>query len=190
MAKNNLIISFNGDEGSGKSTIAKMLAEQLHIPHFYMGQIFRDTAKAKDITLAEFVKAVETTPEWEKEIDDYVSTLPRTEKTFVIESRTAWHFIPQSLKIYLKVSEQEGARRIFKHLQVDQNRNEGTDLDSVEKIMLSTSKRRAEDDRRYRNLYDINVREEENFDLIVDTTHLTIDEAYKKVFDFINEKIN
>jgi cytidylate kinase len=48
-----MIISIGGTHGSGKSTIAKMLAKKLNWPHYYMGGLRRETAKKKGLTLAE-----------------------------------------------------------------------------------------------------------------------------------------
>ncbi len=188
MAKRKIIISFNGDEGAGKSTVAKMVAEKMSIPRFYMGQIFRDAAKKKGLPLVVFLEGLEKNPEWEKEIDDHVINLPEKEDSFVIESRTAWHFIPQSIKIYLEVDAREGARRIFEHLKSKNQRNEGADLDSIEKTMASLERRRKDDDKRYMSLYGIDIRNKDNYDLIINTTGIGIEKVYDEIIRFIDEK--
>ena len=40
-----MIISISGFPGSGKSTIAKLLAEKLKWPRYYMGGLRREAAK-------------------------------------------------------------------------------------------------------------------------------------------------
>ncbi|MFH0969788.1 MAG: cytidylate kinase family protein [Patescibacteria group bacterium] len=185
-----MIITFNGDHGSGKSTIAKMIAKELGYPRFYMGQIFRDIAKEKRITLEEFHKLCDESPETDKQVDSYAIELTKKHKDIVIETRTLWHFIPESLKIYLKVSDEEGAKRIFKELEKENKRNEGNSLDSEEKVLKSIVERRIRDDRRYLNYYGINIRNEKNYDFVLDTTNLSIQEVFKKVMDFIKSKLN
>ena len=69
-----------------------------------MGQIMRDMALEKGMTLPEFRKLCDIDPSFDNKVDDYVIKLSQEEKTFVIESRTAWHFIPQSIKVFLKKS--------------------------------------------------------------------------------------
>lgn len=183
-----MIISFNGDEGSGKSTIAKKVAQALNYPRYYMGQIFRDMAKKRGLTVGEYSKLGETDPTVDKEIDDHVLHLAKNEKDFVIESRTAWHFIPQSLKIYLKVSEEEGARRIFNELQSEQaqkTRNEVKNVETIADIKSKVRVRRETDDARYKKYYGIEIHKDDNYDFVLDTTGIGIEEVFQKVMEFV-----
>lgn len=192
MAKSKkLIISLNGQEGSGKSTIAKMIAEKLGIPRYYMGQMFRDMALERGMDLVEFRKICDADPSFDKKVDDYIVKLSEEQNRFVIESRTAWHFIPQSLKIYLQVNPLAAAERILKALSAKHNRNnEDTNLDTVENIRQSILRRRKEDSERYFALYGIRQDDERNYDFILDTTNLSINEVFGKVMEFIENKIN
>lgn len=185
-----MIISFNGDEGSGKSTIAKLVAVELDYPRYYMGQIFRNMAAKRNLTLVEYVKLGETDPSIDKEVDDYLIDLSKKESDFIIESRTAWHFIPTSLKIYLRVNEKEGAIRVFSELQKENERNEVSGDFSLEDILKKIQERRITDDARYMKYYGINIRDEKNYDLVLDTTNLSKEEAFGKVMEFINLKNN
>ena len=108
-----MIISLSGAEGAGKSTIAKMLAAKLGWPRYYMGRIWREKAQEKGLTLVEYQKMGETDPSIDREIDEYQKKLGETLDNFVIEGRTSWYFIPHSFKIFLDVSPEEGAKRIF-----------------------------------------------------------------------------
>lgn len=189
MQNKNLIISFNGQEGSGKSTIAAKIAEHLEIPRYYMGQLFRDMAAEKNMTLPEFRKICDADPSFDKKVDDYVASLPNNHASFVIESRTAWHFIPQSIKIYLRVESKVAAQRIFRAMREKNNRgNEDTDLDTLENIEKSILQRRIEDSDRYFSIYGIHQDDEKNYDLIINTTNLNITEVFEKVLEYINEK--
>ena len=187
-----MIISFNGDEGSGKSTIAKRVAETLTYPRYYMGQIFRDMAKKRGMTVVDYGKWAETDPSADKEVDDYLVKLSKEQKDFVLESRTAWHLIPDSLKIYLKVDEEEGARRIFKQLREEGNesRNEMKGAESPKDVFENIQRRRKTDDLRYKKYYGINIRDPKNYDLFLDTTALTRDEVFEKVMSFIKKELN
>lgn len=188
---NNLIISFNGQEGSGKSTIAKMVAEKLGWPRYYMGQMFRDMAEEKGMTLPEFRIVCDNDPDFDKKVDDRVVKLSQEHEKFVIESRTAWHFIPNSVKIYLRIDPNVAAERIFKAMSDNNNRgNEDKNLDTIENIRESIIKRRCEDSERYLSLYGIRQDEEKNYDFIIDTTNLTIKEVFLRVMNFIESRIN
>jgi len=186
-----MIISFSGDEGSGKSTIAQRVAEELGYPRYYMGQIFRDMARKRGMAVAEYAKSVEKDPSADKKVDDYILKLAKDKKDFVIESRTAWHFVPQSLKIYLKVDPKEGAKRIFKQLQEEVgSRNEDRKINSADDVLKSTQRRRKADDLRYKKYYGINIRDPKNYDFALDTTNLTREEVFKRVIDFVKGKVN
>lgn len=51
---------FLGGQGSGKSTQAKMLAQNLGLPYIEMGQLFRDKAGENDTEAGEIRSALET----------------------------------------------------------------------------------------------------------------------------------
>jgi len=182
-----MIISFNGDEGSGKSTIAQKVSEALGYPRYYMGQIFRDMAKKRGLALVEYLKLGETDPKVDKEVDEYLLKLAKEQTNFVIESRTAWHLIPDSLKIYLRVDEKEGAKRIFKELQKENSRNEDVEVDSIENVIASNRKRRETDDLRYKKYYGIDIRDPKNYDFVLDTTKLPREEVFKKTIAFVKK---
>ncbi len=185
------IISFNGQEGSGKSTIAKLVAEKLGWSRYYMGQIFRDMAQEKGLDLVAFRRICDNDPSFDNKVDDYVVKLSKEQANFIIESRTAWYFIPDSVKIYLKVDSGVAAERILKSMSIKQNRgNEDKNLDTIENIKESILKRRKEDSERYFSLYGIQQDDEKNYDLIVDTTALSIEDVFLKIMNFINSKIN
>jgi len=185
-----MIISFNGDHGSGKSTIAEKISDALGYSRFYIGQLFRDMAKEKGMTLAEFQKMHKYDSSADKEVDDYVVKLSKENDNFVIESRTAWYFIPDSLKIYLKVSDQEAARRIMKEACSENRKNELTNADSLEDVVENLQERKKRDDDRYQRYYGIDIRDEKNYDFILDTTDLSIDEVFEKVMNFIKLKMD
>jgi len=185
-----MIISFNGDEGSGKSTIAKKVAEAIGYPRYYMGQIFRDMAAKRGLTLVEYLKLGETDPNIDKEVDDYLLKLAEEQSNFIIESRTAWHLIPHSLKIYLEVDEREGAKRIFKELQENNSRNEDKKVDSIEDVLKSNQRRKETDDLRYKKYYGIDIRDPKNYDFVLDTTNLSREEVLDKTMAFVKERLN
>jgi len=186
-----MIISFNGDEGSGKSTTAQKIADELKFPRYYMGQIFRDIAKSKGMTIVEYVKTGEQDSNVDREVDDYMLKISQEQDNFVIEGRTAFHIIPHSIKIYLKVDEKEGAKRIFKQLQEEagNSRNEIKKFESLEDIIKNVRQRRETDDLRYKKYYGINIRDPKNYDLFLDTTKLTREEVFDHVITFIKKRL-
>jgi len=188
-----MIISLSGALGSGKSTIAQMLADKLGWPRYYIGGLRREAAKKRGLTLAEYNKLGETDPATDREVDEYQKELGRTQDNFIIEGRTSWYFIPHSLKIYLDVDEETGAQRILANLQEKagkEERNEDRGLNSWQDVLASTRHRLASDNLRYDKYYGINVYDKNNYDYYLDTTKLTRDEVFAAVYNYVQANID
>jgi predicted cytidylate kinase len=185
-----MIISFGGAPGSGKSTIAQRLADKLGWPRYYMGGLWREISQKRGLTLVENLKKGEADPITDKEIDEYQAELGKNQDNFVIEGRTSWYFIPHSLKIYLDVSGEEGAKRIFGSLQKGHFRNEDHNLSSWENVMASNKERMGTDRIRYSKYYKVDVFDPKNFDFYLDTTNLTPDQVFQAVYDWVRPHLD
>ncbi|MFA7319307.1 MAG: cytidylate kinase family protein [Parcubacteria group bacterium] len=185
-----MIITLNGAEGSGKTTVAKKISEELGYVRYTTGEIFREMARKRGLTLVDYIKLGENDPQVDKEVDDYVIELSKKEDHFILDSRMAWHFIPKSLKIYLNIDQREGAKRIFNELQKDTARNEMKDKPkTVDEVLRKIQERNETDDKRYMQYYKVNIRDEKNYDFVLDTTNLSRDEVFEEVTRVIKEKI-
>ena len=111
-----MIITISGTPGSGKSTVAKILAEKLKAERLYVGGMRRELARQKGMTLAELNEYAKTHPETDVDVDKEAAVRARLadkkKKVVIVEGRTQYHFLPESIKIYIKVDLEEGARRI------------------------------------------------------------------------------
>jgi CMP/dCMP kinase len=185
-----MIISIGGPGGSGKSSIAKMLAEKLAWPRYYIGGLRRMKAEERGITLAEYNKLGETDPATDREVDEYQAELGKDQDNFIIEGRTSWYFIPQSLKIYIDVDAKEGAARIFNSLSVTaKERNEDKDLVDLASVFKSTSQRKASDILRYKKYYGIDVYDKKNYDIVIDSTGKTLAETFQEVLSQVEKRL-
>lgn len=185
-----MIISFGGSQGSGKSAVAEKLALELGWPRYYIGGLRREAAKARGLTLAEYNKLGEEDEKTDLEVDEYQKKLGETKDNFIIEGRTSWLFIPHSLKIYLYVEPEEGAKRIFSHLQQKNDRNEDINLNSLEDVKISNERRLASDKLRYQKYYGVDVNDKSHYDFYLDTTNLTLTEVFEKVLTFVKERLS
>lgn len=187
-----MIISFSGAAGSGKSTIAEKLAKDLNWPRYYIGGIRRLKAAEKGLTLAEYNKIGEENFSTDEEVDNYQKELGEKEDNFIIEGRTSWFFIPHSLKIYLDVSSNEGAKRVYSQIEKNKenSRNEDNNLESLEDVYKSMLKRKESDRKRYEKYYHFDVNDLKHYDFILDTTGLSVNEVYNRVKDFVVKNLD
>jgi predicted cytidylate kinase len=185
-----MIISLSGAPGSGKSTVAQMLVDKLGWPRYYMGGLRREIAQKRGLTLEEYNKLGETDISTDKEVDEYQKKLGETQDNFIIEGRTSWYFIPHSLKIYIDVSPEVGARRIFDSLQKKNDRNEADNLSTWQDVMVSAKARVESDRRRYRQYYNIDAYDPKNYDFYIDSTDLDPKRLFKAVYDWVKPKLD
>lgn len=155
-----------------------------------MGGLRREAAQKRGMTLAEYNKLGESDPSTDLEVDNYQKELGKTKDNFIIEGRTSWYFIPNSLKIYIEASFKTGAERIFKQLQKENNRNEDHNLNSIEAVLKSLEERYKSDQLRYKKYFNIDVYNLKNYDFVIATDNLNIEEVFEKVFTFIANNKN
>jgi predicted cytidylate kinase len=185
-----MIITISGMPGSGKTTVANMLAQRMKLKHYYMGAIRRNIAKEQGITLDELNKISENDPSSDRLVDDYLVKLGKTEDNFIAEGRTAAHFIPNSIKLFMAVDIKVGAERILKDMHEKgkaRERNEKS-ATSVKEEMQNLKERIASDKLRYKKYYKIDIFDPEMYDLWLDTTDLTPEQVVEKILKFCQQK--
>lgn len=185
-----MIISLSGWPGSGKSAVAKRLAQEFGWPFYSMGQLRRQAAKRRGLTLEEYNQLAMTDISTDLEVDEYQTKLGCEQDNFIIDGRTSWHFIPHSYKIFLAVDPEIGAQRIFQDLQKSNERNEADNLDSLAAVIANNHQRVDNDRQRYRQYFGIDAYDLDNYDEVVDTTNLDLEQVVVKVADLIRQRLS
>ncbi|MFH1916949.1 MAG: (d)CMP kinase [Nanoarchaeota archaeon] len=176
-----MIISIDGTPGSGKSSIGKKIAQKYKLKFYSMGDLMRNIAKRKGITLEELNRLRDRNGDIDRDVDDYQRELGKEEDDFVITGRTSFHFIPHGIKIFLKTDYEEAARRIFPDLQKSNERNENT-YRSKDALSHAIRERNEGDKRRYMKYYKLDVNDAFHYDLVLETKKL----SEKKVFELVD----
>ena len=187
-----MIIAITGTPGSGKSTIAKKLVKELGFERVYAGGMVRKLAKDMGMTVEGLMAYAKTHPEIDIKIDKNVAKMAKewagAGKSVIAEGRIQPFLIQESIKIFIKVSPEEGARRIFGDLQDEEKkkaRNEDI-VDSIDAVKEKMMFRHHDDAKRLEGLYGFNYLNESKYDLVLDTTTISADEATEKVKEFLS----
>lgn len=162
------IITIAGRLGSGKSSTAKHLATKLGYQHFSSGDLFREIAAQHGEDLLSANKSAERNSNIDNLVDSRLQEIGKNEDNKVIDSRTAWHWIPHSFKVYLYLDTAVAARRIIAAIEERANANEEIPKNPDE-YAKQLEERIASENSRYMALYGINPALPENYDLVIDT---------------------
>lgn len=181
-----MIITISGTPGSGKSTVAKAVAKELNLKHFSAGDFMREMAESKGISLLELSKMAESDINIDREIDERTKHLALKDN-FIIDSRLAFYFIPKAVKIFLTVDPKVAAGRTWKDIQAGKRHSENQ-LKSEQEVLDAVQKRLRSECKRYEEYYGVNYLDKSNYDFVLDTTNLTIEECVNRVVEFVNKK--
>ncbi len=176
-------ITISGALGSGKSTVAKLVAKKLNLKHYSTGDFMREIAIKRKVTLLELSKLAETDPSVDKELDQRQIRLGQEEDNFIIDARLGWHFIPDSIKVFLNVADEEAARRIFAERRTDEKYNL-----TLKATLENIKQRRESETKRYQQYYMVNYFNLKNYDLVIDTTKLTAEKVTEKIVEFVQNR--
>jgi len=175
-----MIITITGKPGSGKSTMGKMLAEKYNLNYYSAGDFFRKRAKEKNMTLKEYSILAEKEREHDEATDNWQKELGEKEDNFVIEGRTGHIFIKNSVKIYLDITKEAGAKRIMEEKREDEK---AMDFSHA----LHLWEHRFESEKiRYQNYYNLDIHNQTQYDFVLDTTNLSKEKVFKKLCEFID----
>lgn len=176
-----MIISISGMPGSGKSTVAKILCARLGMKRYYMGGMRREIARKKGMTIEQLNDLGEKEDWTDRQVDEFQKELGEKEDGFVIEGRTSFFLIPQSLKVFLDVDFPVGAKRIYDDVRSNKDkRNEGR-YKNVGDAAKAIRKRLESDVRRYKKYYGLDIYDLEQYDIVIDTTRLTPQEVAERI---------
>jgi len=176
-------ITISGEPGSGKSTIAKLLAQKLGLKHMSSGDFMRNLAKKRGVAFMELTKQALEDPEIDKEIDSTLERWGKEQDDFVIDARLGFHFIPDSLKIFLIVDDDEAAKRIYEQKREDEKANV-----TLEQTKHNIKTRIEIEKQRYMKLYNLDYFDKSNYDIVYDTSGKKGEENCEELLALLREK--
>lgn len=156
-----VLITISGLPGSGKTTVARLVAEALGLEHVYAGDIFRRQAEAQGLTLEEYARRAETDHSIDRALDEQMCARAAAGNA-VLEGRLAAVMADQAqapaLRVYLTADDTVRAARIA-------GREGGDAAERLPQIQA----REASDARRYRAIYGVDYHDLARYDLVLRT---------------------
>ena len=184
-----MIITITGKPCSGKGTVAKELCSKFNFEYIGTGNMFREYAKQRGYdNILTFQEQDEQIKEIDRLIDNKIYEIGKTRlnEDIVIDSRLAWHFIPNSFKVFIDIDEQTAGERLLS------SNRETEQATTVDEAIKKLNARWEVENTRYQELYMIDNLNFKNYDFVINSKDLTpsqvVDAVYKKYMDFLKSK--
>ena len=158
-------VVLNGDLGSGKTTVSALLAERLGVRRVSIGDLYRRMAAEHEMTALQFNLHSELDDKVDHLIDQLQYDIASSGERLVVDSRLAWHFFSDALKVHLVTDPLVAARRVLGRPgdQVESYR-------SVEEALHELAGRSESERQRFLSRYGVDKTRLHNYDLVCDTT--------------------
>ncbi|OYT27409.1 MAG: cytidylate kinase [Candidatus Altiarchaeales archaeon ex4484_96] len=152
-----MIVTVGGLVGAGKSTLGKGLAKKYGLDYISAGQVMRDLAKQKNMSLQQYSSIAEENPEIDRLIDE--EQKKAAHDNCVVDGRLAAYFIEDAdLRVWLTAPADVRATRIA-------SRENITVTESGKRIRNREKSERI----RYKQIYDIKLDDLSIYDLVINT---------------------
>ena len=170
-------LTISGELGSGKTSVAQGLSATLGFEIVSTGAIQRSIAVSLGLTTLEANILAERDKSIDDKIDGHTVRIAReAAKPVIFDSRMAWFFVPDALKIQLTVDPMMAAERIH-------GRGPGAaeayscPTEAAERIR----ERAASETRRFLDRYGVDISDSGNFDIVLDTTSLAPEDCVSRI---------
>lgn len=173
-----LKLCVNGSLGSGKSTVAKALAERMGLEYFATGRIQRTLAEKLGVTILELNRRAETDQKIDTLIDAQFEPISAAHERIVFDSRLAWNFVPGAVKVRLLCHPGTSASRIY--LDQDSSRKVEA-FEDLAAARASIELRRQSERKRFVEYYAVDIEDLGNYDLALQTDLVAPDQVVAAV---------
>ncbi len=182
--KSKPLITVSGPPGSGTSTTATILKKQMGYEHLSGGDIFRQMAEDRSMTLQELTVAAESDESIDREVDERLQEIAEahakgernTEIGLILESRlSGWHADGYAdLKIWIDAPPEVRLERTV-------GRDETPD---------ELSMREQSEAKRYKKYYGIDIRDLSIYDLVLNSACLSVGQMEDVLVTFVKHGLD
>ena len=173
----NLFITVSGPPGCGATTVSEGLSAALDCGYVSGGDIFRQLADDRDLSLSQLIAKTDGTDEIDRALDRRLRTIAEkwgaANKPFVLESRLAGWLAGNraDLRIWLDAPSE---------VRVDRTRDR-------EEMEAEMRVREVSEAGRYRSYYGINVDDRSLYDLAINTARWTPETTLEMILTAVEE---
>ena len=153
-----MIVTVSGEIGAGKSTVAKALARSLGLRYLAPGEVFREEARRRGLSLAEMGRLAEQDQTIDRELDRMQTNVAKAGGVLV-DSRLSGWLIDGDLRTWFRAPLPVRAARVA-----------ARDGLSVEEALSALRGREESERRRYQAIYQIDLSDLGRYHLVVDTS--------------------
>lgn len=179
-----LKVCISGPAGSGKSSVMRKVAQALGAGSADVGHIFRLRAEKIGMTIAEYDKYIEAHPDEDKKMDeDFKDFVLQTDGDVVVSWRMGFLFVPDMINIWLDVSMEEGARRVFE----DDTRKEEQHYVTVAQARRANLERMQYLRERMKEIYGVDFMDKGHYTKVIDTTGKSLEEVVAEILGFLKD---
>ena len=161
--KRGFVITVSGLSGAGKTTIAKSIAEELNFRYLSAGEIFRNTAKERNINFIDFVR--NRSPQFDLDVDSRVLSCAMKGNVVLDGRLTGWVAGDWAdFRIWVRCPIAIRAKRVAKRDKI-----------TFDEAISQIRKRDNADIKIYKKIYKIDLLDDSIYDLVIDTSRMSYD---------------
>jgi cytidylate kinase len=172
-------VVISGPPGSGKTTQAKLLAEEYGLKYYSAGRIFREIAQQRGVSLEELSLIALKDPSIDLEVDKRTYEVAREDNIVIDGHLSAW-IVSELVDYRIYITAPLSLRML---------RIASRDGKSIEDAFRETIVREYTQKKRFLEFYGIDIDDLSIFDLVINTKYIGIKEAFEIIKKALEDKL-